>query len=68
MHRRFPLPLLALALAAVGTLHAEIPAPRDTPYAPGTIRLEVDATNLAQRIFRIRETIPVQPGALTLLI
>ena len=65
MRRRIPLSLLALAFA--GTLHAEVPAPRDTPYAPGTIRLEVDATNLSQRIFRVRETIPVVPGELTLL-
>ena len=40
MRRRIPLSLLALAFA--GTLHAEVPAPRDTPYAPGTIRLEVE--------------------------
>jgi predicted metalloprotease with PDZ domain len=65
MHRRFP--ILLLALACAGTLHAEVPAPLDTPYAPGTIRIEVDATNLSQRIFRVRETIPVLPGELTLL-
>jgi predicted metalloprotease with PDZ domain len=65
MHRRLLLTCLALAFA--GTLHAEVPAPQDTPYAPGTIRLEVDATNLSQRIFRVKETIPVVPGELTLL-
>ena len=63
--RRLALSVLSLALA--GSLHAEIPAPQDTPYAPGTIKVEVDATNLAQRIFRVKETIPVQPGELTLL-
>ncbi|KAF1710374.1 peptidase M61 [Pseudoxanthomonas kalamensis DSM 18571] len=57
----FALPLIAAAA------HAEVPAPADTPYTPGTIRVEVDATNLSQRIFRIRETIPVRPGELTLL-
>ena len=67
MHRRIPLSLFALALATAGTLHAEVPAPQDTPYAPGTIRLEVDATDLSQRIFRVKETIPVQPGELVLL-
>ena len=67
MHRRFPLSLLVLVLAAAGAARAEIPAPQDTPYAPGTIRLEVDATNLSQRVFRVRETIPVRPGELTLL-
>ncbi len=59
--------LAALTLAVAGSLHAEVPAPRDVPYAPGTIKLEVDATNLAQRIFSVKETIPVQPGELTLL-
>ena len=44
-----------------------IEAPRDTPY-PGTIRLEVDATDVARRIHRIHEHIPVSgPQALTLL-
>ena len=65
MSRR--LVLAALSLAIAGTLHAEVPAPQDTPYAPGTIKVEVDATNLAQRIFRVKETIPVQAGELTLL-
>ncbi len=62
---------LACALFAALSLpfaaQAEIPAPQDTPYAPGTIRIEIDATNLAQRIFRVKETIPVAPGELTLL-
>ena len=62
---------LACALFAALSLpfaaQAEIPAPQDTPYAPGTIRIEIDATNLAQRIFRVKETIPVAAGELTLL-
>ncbi|MGV8942777.1 M61 family metallopeptidase [Thermomonas sp.] len=58
---------LALASLLAATASAqEIPAPRDVPY-PGTIKLEVDATNLTQRIFRVKQTIPVQAGALTLL-
>jgi len=44
-----------------------IPAARDVAY-PGTLRLEVDATDTARAIFRVRETIPVAgPGPLTLL-
>lgn len=44
-----------------------IPAPRDVAY-PGTIRLEVDLTDTARRIWRVKETIPVaQAGPLTLL-
>ena len=43
-----------------------IPPPRDVPYS-GTIRLAVDATDVAHGIFRTTETIPVQPGPLVLL-
>jgi len=49
-------------LAVVDT----IPAARDVPY-PGTIKLAVDASDIAHRIFRIEETIPVKPGPLVLL-
>jgi predicted metalloprotease with PDZ domain len=69
MKRRL-LPLaLALSLAAGANAQnaaSSIPQPQDVAY-PGTIKLEVDATNLNQRIFRVRETIPAQPGPLTLL-
>ena len=41
-------------------------APVDAPY-PGTITLEVDATDLSHRVFQVRERIPVQAGPLTLL-
>ncbi len=44
-----------------------IPAARDIPY-PGTMLLEVDATDTRQGIWTIRQTIPVvQPGRMTLL-
>jgi predicted metalloprotease with PDZ domain len=56
---------IALAQAPV-PLPPEIGAPRDTPYR-GTIRLAVDATDVTRHIFRVKETIPVQGGALTLL-
>jgi predicted metalloprotease with PDZ domain len=43
------------------------PEPRDVPYA-GAITLEVDASDVERRIFRVRERIPVaQAGPLTLL-
>jgi len=60
---------VALALSsplAATTAHAEVPPPADVAY-PGTIDIEVDATDLAQRIFRVTQTMPVQPGPLTLL-
>jgi predicted metalloprotease with PDZ domain len=44
-----------------------IPIARDVPY-PGTMRLDVDASDLRQGIWAIRQTIPVaQAGRLTLL-
>src|SRR4029079_18569687 len=44
-----------------------IPAARDIAY-PGTIRLSVEATDLARGIMKVRETIPVAgPGPLVLL-
>ncbi|MDP3492155.1 MAG: hypothetical protein Q8R82_03510 [Hyphomonadaceae bacterium] len=44
-----------------------IPAPRDVAY-PGTLKLEVDATDLDRRIFGIKQSIPVTgPGPQTLL-
>lgn len=46
-----------------------IPAPRDVPY-PGTIALEIDATDIARGIYRVTERVPVAPGTtrLTLLL
>jgi predicted metalloprotease with PDZ domain len=67
-HRRFPSLAagLALALSLAFPARAGVPAPLDQPY-PGTIVLNVDATNLSQQIFRMRMTIPVKPGPLTML-
>ena len=59
-----------LAASALGwaslAARAEVPAPKDVPY-PGTLRIHVDATDVAHRIFRVQETLPVRPGPLTLL-
>ena len=62
------------ALAQVDTsrpqpapMESRIPAPRDVRY-PGTVTINVDATDTARAVFRVRQTIPVRgPGALTLL-
>lgn len=44
-----------------------IPAARDVPY-PGTMTVDIDATDTARAIFRVRQSIPVAgPGPLTLL-
>ena len=50
---------LAAALAGPATAIAD-------PSSPGVIRLEVDATDLDHRVFGVHETLPVQPGPLTL--
>jgi predicted metalloprotease with PDZ domain len=63
-HRLLPVAAL-LASLAFGA-RADVAAPSDQPY-PGTIVLKVDATNLSQQIFRIKMSIPVTPGPLTLL-
>jgi predicted metalloprotease with PDZ domain len=72
MRERFPAwTLIAfLALPAARAAAADgpaIPPPRDVPYAPGTLVLHVDATDLEHRVFRVRETIPVAAGPMVLL-
>jgi predicted metalloprotease with PDZ domain len=65
--------VLATLLAFVGSslvtstaAPAVLPEPRDVPY-PGTIRLEVEATDVDHRVFRVRESVPVgTAGRLTL--
>jgi len=54
------------AFLALPRAQPPIPTPEDRAY-PGVIRLEVDATDLDRRIVRVRETIPVAQGPLTLL-
>jgi predicted metalloprotease with PDZ domain len=59
--------ILSLLAAAVPIVAAqEAPAPRDQPY-PGIIELQVDATNVGQKIFKVHERIPVKAGKVTLL-
>lgn len=59
---------IALLLGAAFSAQAgqPIPAPADQPY-PGTIVMKVDASNTAQNIMRIQQTIPARPGKMTLL-
>ena len=60
----------ALAAAAFGLASfaalADVPAPQDVPYQ-GTLKINVDATDVAHRIFRVHQVIPAQAGPLTLL-
>lgn len=76
---RIPFGLAALLLATAAPAFAQnsqpqplpivdtIPAARDVPY-PGTITLDVDATDVQRGIFRVRESIPVtKAGPMVLL-
>ena len=58
--------LLFVATLARGALADGVPPPRDVAYV-GPIALTVTATDVAHRVFTVRETIPVRPGPLTLL-
>ncbi|MGJ7904137.1 M61 family metallopeptidase [Lysobacter sp. 1R34A] len=60
------LPLLIAAALPFSNAGAQTAAPRDVPY-PGLVQLEVDATDLARRVMHVRQRLPVQAGALTLL-
>ena len=69
-------PLLAALLLSTSPLTAQvprtapmaipiadtIPAAQDIPY-PGTIDLEIDATDVVRGVYRVTQTIPVKPGA-----
>jgi predicted metalloprotease with PDZ domain len=55
----------ALALAA-SAVAAQAPVPVGTQDFPGRIRLAVDATDTAHRVFKVREEIPVQAVPLRL--
>ena len=60
----------ALALASLGlatfSATAQVPAPKDVAFQ-GTLKVKVDATDVAHRIFRVSEVVPAQPGPMTLL-
>jgi predicted metalloprotease with PDZ domain len=61
------LALGGLVAGGVGASEQGIPAPRDVDYA-GTIRLQVDASDVDRRVVRVEEVVPVgAPGPLTLL-
>ena len=65
MSRWFLLIAVALAATCSPVARSQVPTPRDAPY-DGTITLRVDATDVGRRVFRVHETIPVQPGPLVL--
>lgn len=54
--------LIALVVAA--PVQAQVPPPG--PAWPGTMQLRVDASDVQRRLQRVSQSIPVQPGTLTL--
>ena len=58
--------VLLLALAVAPWASAQTPPPQDVPQ-PGLLRIDVDATDIARRVFRVKATVPAKPGPLTLL-
>ena len=61
--------VLAFSLFAALSLpaaYAQTAPPRDVPYE-GILRIDVDATDIDRRIFRVHTTMPAQPGEMTLL-
>jgi predicted metalloprotease with PDZ domain len=65
-------PLAAAILAATlgctaFAIHADVPAPQNVPYNAGALTINVDATDIAHRVFRVHEVVPAAPGPLTLL-
>lgn len=60
--------ILASALGCIAiAAHADVAAPQNAPYSAGALKIEVDATDLAHRVFRVHEVIPAAAGPLTLL-
>jgi predicted metalloprotease with PDZ domain len=56
----------AVALAS-SIARAAVPAPQDQDYPAGVLKISVDATDIAHRIFSVHESVPAVPGPLTLL-
>ncbi len=58
--------ILSALLFTTAGASAQTPPPKDIPF-PGTLRIDVDARDIGRRIFKVKATIPAQPGPLTLL-
>jgi predicted metalloprotease with PDZ domain len=63
-----PPPAVARSMPTAQPVLTTVPPPRDIAWASGPLRLEIDATDVARRIIKVRQTIPVATGGpLTLL-
>lgn len=66
---KLPALLLSSLLLIAGMAHADGPRPEATVSEqdyPGTLQLTVDASDIARRIYQVRERVPVQAGPLKL--
>lgn len=45
-----------------------VPDPADTPYPGGTIALDIDASDVARSVYRVRQTVPVAAGTSRLIL
>ncbi len=61
------LAVVVLPAQAEQTAPQDVPPPQNVPYAAGTLKIEVDATDIGHRVFRVHEQIPATAGPLTLL-
>lgn len=66
MKKPAALMLSLLAALSCAPLAAQTAPPQDLPY-PGVLKVDVDATDIGRRIFRVRTTMPAAPGPMTLL-
>jgi predicted metalloprotease with PDZ domain len=68
LHRQgyFAIGWVLMLCACVCAAASEIPKPQNVPYA-GVLTLSVDLTDTGRRLFKVRESVPVSPGRLTLL-
>ena len=69
MNSRFLVAGIAGGIVGIASFiaRAEVPAPQAVDYTPGELKISVDASDVAHRIFSVHETIPAVPGPLTLL-
>ena len=67
----FAAPAISTSLSApmAVPLSRQVPDAADRPYPGGTMRLDIDATDITRGAYRVTQTIPVAPGTkrLTLL-
>jgi predicted metalloprotease with PDZ domain len=68
-HHPLAAALLASTLGCTAfAVHADdVPAPQNVPYSAGALKIDVDATDIAHRVFRVHEVVPASAGPLTLL-